>query len=843
MIRCSFSARAGPLPRVAALPIALFAASLSGACGARGGTDAPTPDRPTRAGADAIEPLAEAVPAGAVADSGLFVVHRTDDKLLFQIPDSLLGRDMLLISRIARVPADMGGFIPAGYKAEEQVLRWERRNKQILLRKISFRRVADDSLPIATSVINNNFAPIVEAFDIEGGAEGEGAVLIDVTAFFEGDVPAISGLSRGQRQEFGVRRLDDDRSFINYARAYPLNVDVRHTLTFEATEPPSDENTGTISLEMHQSMVLLPAAPMRPRLADPRVGWFTVRQIDFGLPEQKAAEREYIRRWRLEPSDPAAYAEGRLVDPVQPIEYYLDPATPTEWRPCVRSGIEDWQVAFETAGFSNAIIARDAPSAAEDPEWSGEDVRYSVVRWAASTTRNAQGPSVSDPRTGEILESDIVWYHNHMRSYRNRLMLETGAANPLARSLPIDRGLMCEAMRQVIAHEVGHALGLPHNMIASSAYPVDSLRVPEFARRMGVAPTIMDYARQNYIAQPGDGLEGADFLRQIGPYDHYAINWGYRVVPDAGSADAEKPTLDGWILEHEGDPIYRYAPQRGGLLVDPAAQTEDLGDDPVRASAYGIANLQRVAPNLVAWTSTPGRDYEDLSELYGELIGQWFRYVNHVLAVVGGVHEVLKASDQAGVVYEPLPRERQEEAIAFLGDQVFEAPTWLNDPNLLARIEHAGGVQRISGLQEAVLGRLLDAQRLQRLVEIEALGTPAPYPLAAFLEDVAAEVWANARSGAAQDVYRRQLQRGHLSILEALMTEDASLPPSSPFLWRTPVDLEASEVRPLVRAQLLRLQADARRGAGAARDAVTRAHLRDVVARVDAIFERARTGS
>lgn len=833
--------------RWAASSVLLACLAFAG-CGPWASAAAPTPDgaqaKPSgdTDEADALEPIASVLPDDAEADSGLFVVHRSDDKLYFQIPDSILNRDVLLISRIARVPADMGGFIPAGFKAGEQVLRWERRRDRILLRKISYRRVAADSLPIAISVINNNFAPIVEAFDIEAGGPDDDAVLVDVTEFFEGDVPAISGLTRARRQQFGVRRLDDDRSFINYARSFPLNVDVRHTLTYEATEPPSDANAGTISMEMHQSMVLLPEEPLRPRLADPRVGWFTVEQVDFGLPTQKAGTRSYIRRWRLEPTDPAAYAAGEVVDPARPIVYYLDPATPAEWRPCVRQGIEDWQPAFETAGFSNAILARDPPSTEEDPEWSGEDIRYSVVRWAASTTRNAQGPSVSDPRTGEILESDIVWYHNHMRSYRNRLMLETGAANPLARSLPIDGGLMCEAMRQVIAHEVGHALGLPHNMIASSAYPVDSLRVADFARRMGVAPTIMDYARQNYIAQPEDGLAGADFIRQIGPYDHYAINWGYRVLASVESPEEEKPTLDRWILERAHDPMYRYSPQRVGLLVDPHAQTEDLGDDPVRASGYGIANLRRVAPNLVTWTATAGEDYTDLQELYGELLGQWNRYVSHVLALVGGVYETLKASDQTGPVYDPVPRDRQREAVAFLGEQVFDAPTWLNDPQILNRIEHAGGVQRLSAMQVRLLGAVLDAQRLQRLVEIEALGNSDVYRLADLLDDVSNEVWRGAAAGRGQDVYRRQLQRGHLERLEALMTEEATLPPSSPFFWRTPVDVSLSEVRPLVRAQLVRLRADARRGASAAGDAVTRAHLRDVVERVDGILERVRNG-
>ena len=356
----------------------------------------------------------------AETDEGLLDVHWVDETLYFEIPDSILGRDMLLVSRISKVPTGFPGFSPAGVKTGEQLLRWERRGNRILLRTIFYSNVADDTLAISTSVQSNNFSPIIESFEIEAESDDSTSVVIDVTRFYESDTPSLTGLSRELRGEYGVSGLDADRSFINYARSFPLNVDVRHTMTYEASEPPAQARTGTISMEMHQSMILLSADPLRPRYEDPRVGWFTINRTNFGLDELKAADEMFIRRWRLEPSDPEAYARGELVDPVKPIVYYLDPGTPEQWRPYVRMGVEDWQAVFETAGFSNGIIALDAPSPEEDPAWNGEDVRYSVVRWAASTVRNAAGPSVSDPRTGEIIESDIVWYHNNMRRYRNR---------------------------------------------------------------------------------------------------------------------------------------------------------------------------------------------------------------------------------------------------------------------------------------------------------------------------------------------------------------------------------------------------------------------------------------
>ena len=831
--------------------ITLLSIALVAACGGRAATsasplapagrvpeagDAPGPGgRAAMEGDSGDEATYADVIKDAESDDGLFTVHRKDEDYLFEIPDSLLGRDMLLISRIAGKMDGLGGFQSAGAATNRQMVRFERRGDRIMLRKHSGVAVADDTLAIAASVEANYFPPILESWEIEARGPDSASSVIDVTDFFGGDTPHLSGLSPAQRRNYGVRRLDADRSFISRVRSYPLNVNVRHTLTYDAASPPTDEAANTVTLEMNQSLVLLPAEPMRPRYADPRVGYFTVSRINYGLNEQKAATETFIRRWRLEPSDPEAYARGEVVDPVTPITYYVDPATPERYVDAVKRGIENWQPAFETAGFSNAIVALEAPSKEEDPDWDPEDVRFSVARWSASETRNAVGPSTSDPRTGEIIESDIVWYHNHMRSYRNWMMVQTGAANPDARQLPLTDELMEEAMEQVITHEIGHAIGLPHNMVASSSYPVDSLRSRSFASRMGVAPTIMDYARQNYIAQPEDGLEPKDFLRRIGVYDHYSVNWGYRVLPDAETPEDEIPTLNRWIVEKAHDRMYKYLP--GGLgVTDPRSQTEDMGDDMVRANQYGMANLRRIVPNLVAWTTRPGEDYSDLAEIYGEAVSQWSRYVRHVVTMVGGVHADLKTADQDGAVFDGVPRAEQKRAMAWLAREAFTAPTWLNVPEILELIgPSAASVANITRLQSSVLNQLLSTSRMATLAELEVTEPDDAYPLVEFLDDVRAAVWEDLERVTEVGPYRRALQRAYIERMATFMTDAPAAP--TPFFAAGP-NVSTSDIRPLVREQLRTLRDDiARRLNRGMAHRVTEAHLNDALARVDAILD------
>jgi len=780
-----------------------------------------------------LKPFDEVIPDTARTDAGLITTHQFKDKLYFEIPDSLLGRELLMVSRVAQAQSDLAY---GGQKTNTQVLRWERRGTDLLLRVASYEKTANPEDPVFEAVQNSSFEPILKSFSIEALNEDSTGVVFDATELYTSDVPPL-GLPKPAREEYRVRRLDGDRTYLNGVESFPKNTDVEVILTYQAENPPSSESSGTISVEMNHSMVALPADPMTPRHCDQRVGYFSVERVNYSSEEQQAAEECFITRWRLEPSDPEAFRNGELVAPKEPIVYYVDPATPEKWKPYVRQGIEDWQEAFRAAGFKNAIVAKDTSDV--EGTFDADDIRYSTVRWFASDIPNAYGPHVHDPRSGEILESDIGMYHNVQSLLRNWYFVQTAAVNPEARGRNFDTDVMGTLIQFVVAHEVGHTLGLPHNWGSSHAVPVDSLRSPEYTADHGTAPSIMDYARFNYVAQPGDGVDR--FVPDIGVYDEWSIQWGYQAMPDVDGAEQQAQVLDDMIRERADDPRYFYGRQTF-RPVDPRSQREDLGRNAVAAGSLGVENLKRIVPNLVEWTRKDGANYGELEELYGSVVGQWQLYLGHAARHVGGVFETYKTYEQEGPVYEPVPAAQQREALRFLNRQAFQSPAWLIEADVLRRIEASGALERVREAQVNVVNMLLRPQRMARLLEAEAMASgEGAYSLNAMLEDLRDGVWGELDQGEAIGPYRRNLQRGYLERMAYLLSEEAQ-PDDLPdgfedYAIATPVNVRQSDIRAYVRSELTTLRDAVDRALRRTDDEATTVHLEDVLVRIDDILE------
>jgi len=763
----------------------------------------------------------------AITDKGLFNIHKVKEKYYYEINDTLFGREMLMVTRIAKTASGLGF---GGGKQNTQVLRWQKKDNKILLRVVSHNVVASDSLPVNEAVLNSNFEPILYSFKIESKGIDSTSTLIEVTKLFSEDVKPL-GFPQSRRKGYKISSLNSKKSFIESIKSYPENIESRHVKTYNSSSPPSNSSTGTISLEINNSMILLPKVPMKRRYFDQRVGWFARSQVDYGLDVQESKSLKYLDRWRLEVRDEdlEKFKNGELVTPKKQIVYYIDRATPVKWRKYLKQGIEDWQIAFEEAGFKNAIIAKDPPTKEEDPDWSPEDVRYSVVRYLASPIPNANGPHVSDPRSGEILESDINWYHNVMTLLRNWFFVQTAAINEDARGVSFDDEVMGRLIRFVSAHEVGHTIGLPHNMGSSSAYPVDSLRSATFTKKYGTAPSIMDYARFNYIAQPED--KGVALMPDIGVYDKHSVRLGYRPIPDAKTAKDEKKTLDKWIRDNENSLMHRF----GSAGIDPSSQTEDLGDDAVKASEYGILNLKRIIPNLNKWTSEDGKDYSDLQTMYGQVLSQFNRYMGHVSSNIGGVYQYYKTYDQEGPVYTHVKKSHQKKCMNFLNDQLFETPTWMIDNNILNKIEFAGITNRIRSTQSRTLNSILDFGKMARLIENEAINGKAAYTLIDMMSDLKEGIWKELYTHKTIDVYRRNLQLAYLDRISYIMNEEQGSIPSWARGRVTSVKVSQSDIRTIAVGQLLELKKDIKKHKNRS-DKMTKMHLDMATAKINKIL-------
>ena len=770
----------------------------------------------------------EIITKDAITDDGLFKVHKVKDKYYYEIADSLLGRDMLMVTRIVKMATEL----PLNrHKMSEQVLKWEKFDNNIFLKQASYSKFANDSLPISIAVSNSNFEPIISSFKIAVENKENNSHVIDVTSLYKSDIK-IFGFPQSSRKGYKITSLDSKLSFIESIRSFPLNIETKHIKTYKS----SNSRNGQISMVLNNSMILLPKEPMKRRYFDQRVGWFTSAQTDYGIDNQEAETVRYLDRWRLEIKDEDIdkFKNGELVEPKKPIVYYLDPATPEKWRKYLKDGIEDWNVAFEAAGFKNAVIVKYPPTKEEDPDWSPEDVRYSTVRYLASPSLNANGPHVSDPRSGEIIESDINWYHNVMKLLRNWYFVQTAAVNPDSRGVEFKNEVMGELIRFVSSHEFGHTIGLPHNMGSSSAYPVDSLRSATFTKKYGTSPSIMDYARFNYVAQPGD--EGVALMPSqwntpnVGVYDIYSVKWGYKPILDV-SVEEEKSILKSWIIEKANDLKYRF----GSAGIDPSSQTEDLGDDAVKASEYGIANLKRIMPKLMEWTTKDGETYTELGYMYGQVLGQFGRYMGHVSNNIGGIYQYYKTSDQDGAVYTHVKKSRQQNCMNFLHNQLFETPKWMINKEILNKIEFAGITNRIRSTQSRTLNSLLDFGKMARLIENEAINGKNAYSLIEMMTDLRKGIFNEVYKNKTIDVYRRNLQLAYLDRISYLMSNEQGSTPSWARNYVTSVKVSQSDIRTVAANQLIELRKDLKKHKNKS-DKMTKMHLEMVQNKISSIL-------
>lgn len=770
----------------------------------------------------------EIITKDAITDDGLFKVHKVKDKYYYEISDSLLGRDMLMVTRIVKMATEL----PLNrHKMSEQVLKWEKFDNNIFLKQASYSKFANDSLPISIAVSNSNFEPIISSFKIAVENKENNSHVIDVTSLYKSDIK-IFGFPQSSRKGYKITSLDSKLSFIESIRSFPLNIETKHIKTYKS----SNSRNGQISMVLNNSMILLPKEPMKRRYFDQRVGWFTSAQTDYGIDNQEAETVRYLDRWRLEIKDEDIdkFKNGELVEPKKPIVYYLDPATPEKWRKYLKDGIEDWNVAFEAAGFKNAVIVKYPPTKEEDPDWSPEDVRYSTVRYLASPSLNANGPHVSDPRSGEIIESDINWYHNVMKLLRNWYFVQTAAVNPDSRGVEFKNEVMGELIRFVSSHEFGHTIGLPHNMGSSSAYPVDSLRSATFTKKYGTSPSIMDYARFNYVAQPGD--EGVALMPSqwntpnVGVYDIYSVKWGYKPILDV-SVEEEKSILKSWIMEKANDLKYRF----GSAGIDPSSQTEDLGDDAVKASEYGIANLKRIMPKLMEWTTKDGETYTELGYMYGQVLGQFGRYMGHVTNNIGGIYQYYKTSDQDGAVYTHVKKSYQQNCMNFLQNQLFETPEWMINKEILNKIEFAGITNRIRSTQSRTLNSLLDFGKMARLIENEAINGKNAYSLIEMMTDLRKGIFNEVYKNKTIDVYRRNLQLAYLDRISYLMSNEQGSTPSWARNYVTSVKVSQSDIRTVAANQLIELRKDLKKHKNKS-DKMTKMHLEMVQNKISSIL-------
>ena len=795
------------------------------------------------------KPYKEVITDKAITKKGLFIIHKVEEKYYFEIKDSLLGREILAVTRFVKVPSGAGY---GGEIANQQTLAFEKGpNNTLFLRVITLVSTADSTNDIYKAVNNSNVNSIVQSFPIAAYNKDSSGSIIDVSDYFKSDNQPVS-INANAKRRYNLSVLAADRSFIQNIATYPINIEVKTVKTFSAsatsgfgfpTAPspfpsaslPAASQSGSITLELNTSLLLLPKTPMKYRVADKRVGYFTDDYVKYRDEQQQVENKEFAVRWRLEPKDGEYdnWLNGELVEPKKPIVYYIDPATPKQWRQYLILGINDWQKAFEKAGFKNAIMGKEWP--VNDTTMSLEDARYSVLRYFASDIENAYGPNVHDPRSGEILESHIGWYHNVMKLVHDWYMIQTAAVDPRSRSMKFSDELMGDLIRFVSSHEVGHTLGLRHNMGSSSKTPVEKLRDKTWVEANGHTASIMDYARFNYVAQPEDNITKTGLYPRIGDYDLWAIKWGYGFIPGATDEDQKKTSGKMIIEAYKANPRTWFGTYESGNPADPRAQSEDLSDNAVKASEYGIKNLQRILPKLSEWTYEEADLNENIANMYTQLLGQFRRYMGHVSKSVGGITETFKSVDEKGDVYEVVPKAYQKEAVGFLNKQLFQTPKWLVAKDIWNRFNNPISLDPVANAQESTLASLISTDRMNRMqICMERFGTDKAYNAMELLSDVQNDLFSELSSKKPIDEYRRILQKSYVEKLSSIINPKAE---NTSFVITgggrggfsaTPIDLKRSDVPAIVRAQLVALRSKILAATPATNDTMSKVHLLDL---------------
>ena len=779
--------------------------------------------------------------------NGLFNVYNLEGDYYFEIPDSLVARDLLVVNKISSVPYALNGHgLNKGMAFETKLIRFYKDTTlhKIWVKTINPRVQSPISDAITRSVKDNFGESIIEEFDIKAENTDSTSAFIKVNKIFNGkeksfsDILANTGLGGSIKTELSI---------LEEVKTFPENIVVKSLLSTSVSEGGGPALP--LSIGVTTNIVLLPTDVMKPRFADKRIGYFGTPMDYFSDIQQEVETRELITRWRLEPKqeDIEKYNQGVLVEPKEPIVYYIDPSTPPQWIPFIEKGVLNWNSAFEQAGFKNTIHVK-VPSK-DDPDFDVDDVRYSVITYAASENQNAMGPSVVDPRSGQILESDIIWWHNLMKGLHSWIRVQTGPIDPNARANTFSNELMGEAIRFVSSHEVGHTFGLKHNMGASHSYPVDSLRSRAFTSRMGgTAPSIMDYARFNYVAQPEDNV--VDITPEIGVYDKYAISWGYRWI-EGKSAQEELAILNKWIRKHENDPLYFYGPQQAEV-VDPRSQSEDLGDDSVKASEYGLKNLKRIIPNLLDWTEEEGQDYYKASKLYKAVIDQWERYNKHVMANIGGVYLNNTVYGDGKDTYVPVPAAQQKKALEYLIDNAIKPQKWLFTPEITDKVfavrdapdgeRYYSPVSMLRIYQTNVIYDLVDTDRIMRITENEILeDEDEPIFTEQYLFDqLYNAIFEKTKKGKSLDMFDRITQKNYVDVLtvdrnkllektkENTVSNNSNAFKNIHFSYLPRVSDAGTSKRAALEAVLKLLKKKKNKG-----NRATEAHYRDLISRIE----------